>query len=147
MEETSTKPDLFILAVVPFPLFVNTIRHRASVVFGNIKDIVSDAKYHGQPAHIHNTHTRYLLDTGIVGFLSLVLILGYPFLLVIKYSRVSKHAIYLAVTALCFALASVTEVSFIRNNRTSIFLYFCIVFAATMFRELRDRQQQLRAPR
>jgi len=83
----------------------------------------------GTPSHVHNAYLEFLGDTGIIGFILIILIMFYAPYVAYK----SRHNGGLAwkfviLHGAAFAIASLTEVPFIRNNWSSIFCLPAIVF-------------------
>jgi O-antigen ligase len=83
----------------------------------------------GRPTHVHSAYFEYLGDTGIIGFILTILMLFYPMYVALRLRKRNSLAwkfVFIHYTA--FAVASLTEVPFIRNNWTSVFLVFGMVF-------------------
>lgn len=90
----------------------------------------------GRPTHVHSAYFEFLGDTGLVGLTVTLLMIGYPmYVAVIKRKR-SNHAWkFVFIHGFAFAIASLTEVPFIRNNWTSVFLVFGLVFFIWLIQE------------
>jgi O-antigen ligase len=77
----------------------------------------------GSPVHVHSAYFEYLGDTGIVGFVLIILVMFYAPYVAFKLRNNSHLAWKLIIIhGAAFVLASLTEVPFIRNNWTSVFL-------------------------
>jgi O-antigen ligase len=105
---------------------------------GKLNDLIynSNAEEEGLPAHIHSAYFEYLADTGIVGFVILLLAIYYaPY---IAFKARKYHGIawkFVILHGAAFGIASLTEVPFIRNNWTSVFLVPGIIFFIWMMSE------------
>lgn len=91
----------------------------------------------GRPTHVHSAYFEYLGDTGLIGFVVTLLMLFYPIYVSIKnrkHSHMAWKFVFIHSTA--FAVASLTEVPFIRNNWTSVFLIFGTVFFIWLMKEI-----------
>ncbi len=98
----------------------------------------------GAPAHVHSAYFEYLADTGIIGLLIIVSMMGYPLFLSLRWRKRSDHAWkFLVLTNTAFLVASLTEIPFIRNNWSSVFLVFNIVFLAWL---VNDRYELTQKP-
>ena len=87
------------------------------------------AEKNGMLTCVHNTYFEYLGDTGIVGFSVTLMMIFYPIYIAIKKMRQGQTSwMFVLIHYTAFAIASLTEVPFIRNNWTSVFLIFGIVF-------------------
>ena len=83
----------------------------------------------GRPTHVHSAYFEYLGDTGLIGFTITLLMLFYPmYVAVIKRSQSRLAWKFVFIHGAAFAVASLTEVPFIRNNWTSVFMIFGMVF-------------------
>lgn len=95
------------------------------------------AEKFGTPSHVHNAYLEYLGDTGLVGFICILFVIGYAPYLAIKNRRRSKCAWkFVTLHGAAFAIASLTEVPFIRNNWTSVFFLTEIVFFIWLMSEI-----------
>ena len=100
----------------------------------------------GQPSHVHSAYFEYLGDTGLVGFVLTLLMIFYPMYIALKKRRQSRLAwrfVFIHYTA--FALASLTEVPFIRNNWTSVFLVLGLVFFIWLVNEPTGEENRIGA--
>jgi O-antigen ligase len=105
---------------------------------GKVNDLIynADAENQGRPAHIHSAYFEFLADTGIVGFVLLILLIYYaPFVAfkARKYDGIAWK--FVVLHGVAFGIASLTEVPFIRNNWTSVFLILEIVFFVWLMAE------------
>lgn len=83
----------------------------------------------GSPSHVHSAYFEFLGDTGIVGFVLILLVLFYaPYLAYKSRSKNGQAWKFVIIHGAAFGIASLTEVPFIRNNWTSVFLILSIVF-------------------
>ena len=100
----------------------------------------------GQPSHVHSAYFEYLGDTGLVGFVLTLLMIFYPMYIALKKRRQSRLAwrfVFIHYTA--FVLASLTEVPFIRNNWTSVFLVLGLVFFIWLVNEPTGEENRIGA--
>lgn len=82
----------------------------------------------GEPTLVHSAYFEYLGDTGIVGFVITLLMIFYPSYVAIQRRARSVLAWkFVLLNSVAFAVASLTEVPFIRNNWTSVFVIFGVV--------------------
>ena len=98
---------------------------------GKLNDIIynSVAEEKGLPAHIHSAYFEYLADTGIVGFVILLMVIYYAPYIAFKERKHNGIAWkFVVLHGVAFGIASLTEVPFIRNNWTSVFLIPEILF-------------------
>jgi O-antigen ligase len=78
---------------------------------------------YGTPVHVHSVYFEYLGDTGIVGFILILLVMFYaPYVAFRSRSKDNLAWKLVIIHGAAFAIASLTEVPFIRNNWTSVFL-------------------------
>lgn len=110
---------------------------------GKVNDLVylDHTETTGRPVHVHSAYFEYLGDTGIIGFVLTILMLFYPLYVALKkrnYDHIAWK--FVAVHYVAFILASLTEVPFIRNNWTSTFLVFGVVFFIWMMHESTTQQ-------
>ena len=90
----------------------------------------------GKPTHVHSAYFEYLGDTGLIGFFITLMMIGYPMYVAVKKRKRNNHAWkFLFIHGCAFAIASLTEVPFIRNNWTSVFLIFGLVFFIWLMHE------------
>ena len=97
----------------------------------------------GRPTHVHSAYFEYLGDTGLVGFTVTLLLLFYPAYVALAKREQSREAWkFVLVHHAAFAVASLTEVPFIRNNWTSTFLVLGLVLFAWLMHEsaVKDRE-------
>ncbi len=82
----------------------------------------------GEPTLVHSAYFEYLGDTGIVGFIVTLLMIFYPTYVSIRRRAKSILAWkFVLLNSIAFSVASLTEVPFIRNNWTSVFVVFGVV--------------------
>jgi O-antigen ligase len=95
----------------------------------------------GRPTHVHSAYFEYLGDAGVIGLALTLLMLFYPMYVSLKKRRQSNIAWkFVLIHSLAFAVASLTEVPFIRNNWTSVFLLFGMIFFIWLMNESDKRQ-------
>ena len=83
----------------------------------------------GTPSHVHNAYLEFLGDTGLVGFIMLLLLMFYaPYVAFKSRGNGGLAWKFVILHGAAFAIASLTDVPFIRNNWTSIFCLPAIVF-------------------
>jgi len=100
----------------------------------------------GRPTHVHSAYFEYLGDAGLIGFTVTLLMLFYPVYVSLKKRRTSQLAWkFVLIHYAAFAVASLTEVPFIRNNWTSVFMIFGIVFFAWLMNETDEIQSNTAA--
>ena len=105
--------------------------HNGYIREGKLNEVIyqEPTEKTGSPSHVHSAYFEYLGDTGIVGFVLIILVLFYaPYL---AYKSRTKDGLawkFVIIHGAAFGIASLTEVPFIRNNWTSIFLILSIVF-------------------
>lgn len=98
---------------------------------GKVNELVylDDDEKAGMPTHVHSAYFEYLGDTGLIGFSLTLLMIAYPIYVAVKKRKKSNLAWkFVIIHSIGFAVASLTEVPFIRNNWTSVFLIFSVVF-------------------
>ena len=98
----------------------------------------------GRPTHVHSAYFEYLGDAGIVGFIVTLMLIFYPLYVAWNkrgQSRLAWKFVFIHYTA--FAIASLTEVPFIRNNWTSVFLMFGVVFFIWLIDETSDDDKEV----
>jgi O-antigen ligase len=99
----------------------------------------------GRPTHVHSAYFEYLGDAGVIGFVLTLLMLYYPLYVALKKRNQSMMAWkFVMMHSIAFGVASLTEVPFIRNNWTSTFVVFGLVFFVWLMSES-DRKQGQRA--
>ncbi len=90
----------------------------------------------GRPTHVHSAYFEYLGDTGLIGLFITLLMLFYPMYVSIRNRKQSHMAWkFVFIHSAAFAVASLTEVPFIRNNWTSVYLIFGVVFFVWLMNE------------
>lgn len=90
----------------------------------------------GRPTHVHSAYFEYLGDTGVIGLLVTILMMAYPIYVAVRKRKQSLLAWkFVFIHGLAFAIASLTEVPFIRNNWTSVFLIFSLVLFIWLMNE------------
>ena len=100
----------------------------------------------GRPTHVHSAYFEYLGDSGIIGFTLTLLMLFYPMYVALKKRRQSNLAWkFVIVNSAAFAVASLTEVPFIRNNWTSVFAVTSMVFFIWLLSESSDKPEAAEA--
>lgn len=83
----------------------------------------------GTPSHVHNAYLEYLGDTGLIGFILILMVMFYaPFVAFRSRNNGGLAWKFVILHGAAFGIASLTEVPFIRNNWTSIFCLPAIVF-------------------
>ena len=95
----------------------------------------------GRPTHVHSAYFEYLGDAGVIGFTLTLMMLFYPMYVSLRKRRQGNIAWkFVFIHSLAFAVASLTEVPFIRNNWTSVFLVFGMVLFIWLMNEGDKRQ-------
>jgi len=132
-----------MLAVEEKPLFGHGVGNmgrvsNAYVKQGRLNQLVymDHTEKTGRPTHVHSAYFEYLGDTGLIGFTITLLMLFYPMYVAVKkrsQSRMAWKFVFMHNAA--FAVASLTEVPFIRNNWTSVFMLFGVVFFIWLMNE------------
>jgi O-antigen ligase len=90
----------------------------------------------GGPSHLHSAYFDALAYKGIIGLITLLSVLFYPAYLALQRQRRAPHAAGLVlVNSLAFAIFSLTEDPFIRNNFTSVYLVFTTAALALLLTE------------
>lgn len=90
----------------------------------------------GSPSHVHSAYFEYLGDTGIVGFVLILFVMFYaPYRAFMSRTNSDLAWKFIIVHGAAFGIASITEVPFIRNNWTSVYLVLSIVFFIWLIRE------------
>jgi O-antigen ligase len=112
---------------------------------GRLNQLVyqKDVAKTGQPSHVHSAYFEYLGDTGLVGFALTLLMIFYPMYIALtkrRQSRLAWRFVFIHYTA--FALASLTEVPFIRNNWTSVFLILGLIFFIWLLNEQTNEEDR-----
>jgi len=105
---------------------------------GKINEVVylEHTEKTGRPTHVHSAYFEYLGDAGLIGLLVTILIMAYPMYVAIKKRKKNKLAWkFVFIHNFAFAIASLTEVPFIRNNWTSVFLIFGVVLFIWLINE------------
>lgn len=132
-----------MLAVEENPLFGHGVGNMGKVSNryveqGRLNELVhiEHADNMDRPDHVHSAYFEYLGDTGLIGFALTLLMLFYPMYIAIKKRSQSSLAWkFVFMHSAAFAIASLTEVPFIRNNWTSVFLVFGMVFFIWLINE------------
>ena len=100
----------------------------------------------GRPTHVHSVYFEYFGDSGVIGFTLTLLMLFYPMYVALKKRRQSNLAWkFVIVNSAAFAVASLTEVPFIRNNWTSVFAVTSMVFFIWLLSESSDKPEAAEA--
>lgn len=100
----------------------------------------------GRPTHVHSAYFEYLGDSGFIGFTLTLLMLFYPMYVALTKRRQSDLAWkFVMVNSAAFAIASLTEVPFIRNNWTSVFAITSMVFFIWLLSETSGRPEAAEA--
>ena len=95
----------------------------------------------GRPSHLHNAYLDALAHKGIVGLLTLLLLLGHPAYVAFRMRSAARTASNLVlVNAAAFVVFSLTEDPFIRNNFTSVYLIFAMSLFALMVHDSSRKQ-------
>ena len=105
--------------------------HNSYIREGRLNQVIyqEPTEKYGTPTHVHNAYLEFLGDTGLVGFVLTLLLIFYPPYVAFRSRRSDSVAWKLVILhAAAFAIASLTEVPFIRNNWTSIFCLPTVVF-------------------
>lgn len=132
-----------LLAVEDKPLFGHGVGNMGKVSNryieqGRLNQLVylDHTEKTGRPTHVHSAYFEYLGDTGLVGFTITLLMLFYPMYVAVK-KRSQNHLAwkFVFIHSAAFAVASLTEVPFIRNNWTSVFMIFGMVFFIWLINE------------
>ena len=93
----------------------------------------------GTPSHVHNAYLEFLGDTGIIGFILILLLMFYaPYVAIKSRNNGGLAWKFVVLHGAAFGIASLTEVPFIRNNWTSVFCLPAIVFFIWL---MHDNQQ------
>ena len=99
----------------------------------------------GSPSHVHSAYFEFLGDTGIVGFVIILLVMFYAPYLAFRSRKNSGLAWkFVIIHGAAFGIASLTEVPFIRNNWTSVFLILGMVFFIWLVHDREAGQSQTR---
>ena len=132
-----------LLAFEEKPLFGHGVGnsgkvHNRYIREGRLNEVIyqEPTEKTGSPSHVHSAYFEYLGDTGIVGFILILLVMFYPPYL--AYRSRSKEGVawkFVIIHGAAFGIASLTEVPFIRNNWTSVFLILSMVFFIWMMQE------------
>ncbi len=97
----------------------------------------------GRPTHVHSAYFEYLGDTGVIGFILTMLMIFYPIYVALRKRRQSGLAWkFVLIHYTAFAVASLTEVPFIRNNWTSVFMVFGVVLFIWLLNEAEEKASQ-----
>lgn len=114
--------------------------HNRYIAEGRLNQFIyqEPTEKYGTPSHVHNAYLEFLGDTGIVGFVLFMLLLFYPAYVAFR-SRMKSDMAWKFITlhSAAFAIASLTEVPFIRNNWTSIYCLPAVVFFIWLMQERR----------
>ena len=105
--------------------------HNRYIDEGRLNEVIyqEPTEKYGTPSHVHNAYLEFLGDTGIVGFILFMLLLFYaPYVAFRSRNNGGLAWKFVIIHSAAFAIASLTEVPFIRNNWTSIFCLPAIVF-------------------
>jgi O-antigen ligase len=132
-----------LLAFEEKPLFGHGVGnsgkvHNRYIREGRLNEVIyqEPTEKTGSPSHVHSAYFEYLGDTGIVGFIMILLVLFYaPYLAYRSRGNGGMAWKFVIVHGAAFGIASITEVPFIRNNWTSVFLILCIVFFIWLTKE------------
>jgi O-antigen ligase len=90
----------------------------------------------GSPSHVHSAYFEYLGDAGIVGFILIILVIFYAPYVAYRYRSNDGLAWkFVILHGAAFGISSLTEVPFIRNNWTSIFIVSGLVFFLWLAKE------------
>ena len=105
------------------------IVHNRYVKEGRLNEVIyQDSADRGNPTHTHSVYFSYLGDTGLVGFVLILLLLFYPAYVALRLRNVPNSAWKVQVLlSASFILASLTEHPFVRNNWTSVFIVSTVV--------------------
>jgi O-antigen ligase len=117
--------------------------HNKYIKEGRLNKVVyqKQAEELGTAAHVHSAYFGYLADTGIVGFVIILLMMLYPTYLALKWRGQSRNAWkFLLLHNVAFLVASLTEIPFIRNNWSSMFLLFNVVFFIWLIDDIKKAQ-------
>lgn len=132
-----------LLAFEDKPLFGHGVGnsgkvHNEYIREGRLNEVIyqEPTERTGSPSHVHSAYFEYLGDTGIVGFILILLVMFYaPYLAYRSRSREGVAWKFVIIHGAAFGIASLTEVPFIRNNWTSVFLILGVVFFIWMMQE------------
>ncbi len=96
----------------------------------------------GKGSHLHSAYFDALVFKGLTGLVALLCLLFCPIYLALRPEhRHSGMRDILIVQSLAFAIFSLTEDPFIRNNFISIFLVFTVSAVSLLFAEARGRSR------
>ena len=112
--------------------------HNAYIRDGRLNELIyqESVEKHGSPSHVHSTYLEYLASTGMVGFVLIMLLIFYAPYVAYQFRRDGGLAWkFVMLHSAAFAVASLTEVPFVRNNWTSVFLVTGMVFFVWLIRE------------
>lgn len=137
-----------LLAFEERPLFGHGVGnsgkvHNRYIREGRLNEVIyqEPTEKTGSPSHVHSAYFEYLGDTGIVGFVLILLVLFYaPYLAYRSRNNGGMAWKFVIVHGAAFGIASITEVPFIRNNWTSVFLILSIVFFIWLTKENEKRE-------
>ena len=100
----------------------------------------------GRPTHVHSAYFEYLGDSGVIGFTLTLMMLFYPMYVALKKRRQSDLAWkFVVMHSAAFAVASLTEVPFIRNNWASVYLVTGMVFFIWLMNESIEKPEDAAA--
>ena len=105
--------------------------HNRYIHEGRLNKVIyqTPTEKYGTPSHVHNAYLEFLGDTGIVGFAFFMMLLFYPPYLAFRSRHNGGIAWkFVILHGAAFAIASLTEVPFIRNNWTSIYCLPAVLF-------------------
>jgi len=137
-----------LLAFEEKPLFGHGVGnsgkvHNRYIREGRLNEVIyqEPTEKTGSPSHVHSAYFEYLGDTGIVGFILILLVLFYaPYLAYRSRGNGGIAWKFVIMHGAAFGIASITEVPFIRNNWTSVFLILSIVFFIWLTKENEERE-------
>jgi len=139
-----------LLAFEEKPLFGHGIGnsgkvHNRYIREGKLNEVIyqEPTEKTGSPSHVHSAYFEYLGDAGIVGFVMILLVIFYaPYLAFRSRKNGGQAWKFTIIHGAAFGIASLTEVPFIRNNWTSVFLILGIVFFIWLDHERIMKQPQ-----
>lgn len=105
--------------------------HNRYIREGRLNDVIyqEPTEKLGTPSHVHNAYFEYLGDTGLIGFIAIILVIYYaPYVAFRSRNNGGLAWKFVILHGMAFGIASLTEVPFIRNNWTSIYFLPAIVF-------------------
>lgn len=105
---------------------------------GRLNELIyqEKAEKFGTPTHVHSVYFEYLGSTGIVGFVMILLVMFYASYVAIRSKKNGGIAWkFVVLHGAAFGIASMTEVPFVRNNWTSVFIVMCVIFFIWLMHE------------